>query len=98
MDNTDAPAKAALWRAAVLLDGQAAIATACGYEDRRHVWPWFNTDRKVPIEKCPLIELACGAQITCEQLRPDVGWGRIRDARWPHPSGRPVHDLTKALA
>ena len=76
--------KAALQRAADVLGGQAALASACGYPDRRHVWPWFNTDRRVPAEKCPAIEqatLAKGADkvVRCEELRPDVQWGVLRE-------------------
>ncbi len=76
------PEKAALKRAADLLGGQAALAAACGFSDRRHVWPWFNTDRRVPAEHCPAIELAtraAGAPVLCEELRPDVQWGVLRE-------------------
>ena len=74
MDDQESPSKQALRRAADALGGQAALASACGYSDRRHVWPWFNTDRRVPAEHCPLIERATGGAVTCEQLRPDVEW------------------------
>ena len=77
---SDSP-KAALQLAAEVLGGQAALADACGYPDRRHVWPWFNTDRRVPAEKCPLIERATkatGREVTCEELRPDVEWSVLR--------------------
>lgn len=73
--------KAALERAADVLGGQAALAAICGYPDRRHVWPWFNTDRRVPPEKCPLIERATkerGEVVTCEELRSDVEWSVLR--------------------
>lgn len=71
--------KAALRRAAELLGGQAAVALACGFADRRHVWPWFNTDRRVPAEHCPAIERATGGAVRCEELRPDVQWGVLRE-------------------
>lgn len=81
--------KAALRRAAAVLGGQAAIAAACDYPDRRNVWPWFNTDRRVPAEKCPLIEKATRAVaeknsdpsliVTCEELRPDIPWEVLRE-------------------
>lgn len=80
--------KEALRRAAEALGGQAALASACGYTDRRHVWPWFNTDRRVPAEHCPSIERATRAAaarqndpsliVTCEELRHDVAWGVLR--------------------
>ncbi len=81
--------KAALRRAADALGGQAALASACGYADRRHVWPWFNTERRVPAEHCPAIERAtrCAAAergdpsliVLCEELRHDVAWGVLRE-------------------
>lgn len=75
------PEKQALRRAAEILGGQAALATALGYDDRRHVWPWFNTDRKIPAEHCPKVERATRAKgdpVTCEELRPDVAWEVLR--------------------
>lgn len=72
--------KAALIRAAELLGGQAAVAAACGFNDRRHVWPWFNTSRRVPAEHCPAIEKATNGAVRCEELRPDVAWSVLREA------------------
>jgi DNA-binding transcriptional regulator YdaS (Cro superfamily) len=89
MDDALRGEKAALRRAADVLGGQAALAAACGYADRRHVWPWFNTDRRVLPEKCPLIERATRAKaaeasdpsliVTCEELRTDVAWDVLRE-------------------
>jgi DNA-binding transcriptional regulator YdaS (Cro superfamily) len=89
MDDALRGEKAALRRAADVLGGQAALAAACGYTDRRHVWPWFNTDRRVLPEKCPLIERATRAKaaeannpsliVTCEELRTDVAWDVLRE-------------------
>lgn len=88
------PELAALRRAADALGGQAALASACGYSDRRHVWPWFNTERRakgwrVPAEHCPAIERATREAaaakqdpsliVTCEELRPDVAWDVLRE-------------------
>lgn len=80
--------KQALRRAAETLGGQAALASACEFNDRRHVWPWFNSDRRVPAEKCPLIERATrqvaaarndpSLIVTCEQLRSDIAWDVLR--------------------
>ena len=95
----DAPDKTALQRAAELLGGQVGIATACGYDDRRHVWPWFNTSRQVPPEHCAAIERACEGKVRCEELRPDLDWLRVPDKAWPwHRKGRPVLDVSKAVA
>ena len=83
--NTD-PEKAALLRAAEILGGQAALGLAIGIEDRRRIWPWFNTDRRVPAEHCPAIEGATGGQVRCEDLRPDVNWSVLRAT--PVPSAQ----------
>ena len=33
----------------------------------------------VPAEHCPAIERATGGQVKCEELRPDVPWGVLRE-------------------
>lgn len=81
--------KEALRRAADALGGQSALAAACEFKDRRNVWPWFNTDRSVPAEHCPVIERATRAVaaergdpsliVLCEELRPDVAWAVLRE-------------------
>lgn len=78
MSTTLSPEKAALYRAASLLGGQSSLADLLGYQDRRNVWPWFKTDRKLPAEHCPVIERATGGKVRCEELRPDVAWDVLR--------------------
>lgn len=78
MDEHTTPEKAALRRAAEVLGGQAAIATLLGYQDRRNVWPWFNSDRPFPAEHCLVIERATNGAVRCEELRPDVQWEVLR--------------------
>lgn len=82
MNETTSPEKQALRRAAEVIGGQAALATALGFNDRRNVWPWFNDPRRrVPAEHCPAIERATrerGAPVLCEELRPDVAWEVLR--------------------
>lgn len=76
------PEKVALQRAAKVLGGQAALAALLDFKDRRNVWPWFNTDRPFPAEYCPPVERetrARGEVVTCEELRPDVAWGVLRE-------------------
>lgn len=90
--------QAALAEAARLLGGQAALALACGYGDRRNVWPWFNRGYQVPAVCCPLIELATGGQVRAEALRSDVAWARVPDADWPVGDGRPCIDPANAPA
>lgn len=75
------PEKDALHKAARILGGQAAFASVLGYEDRRNVSPWFNTERRFPAEHCPAIERATrtkGEPVLCEELRPDVAWDVLR--------------------
>lgn len=43
---------------------------------------------------CPEIERASDGAVTCESLRADVDWVRIKDATWPHPKGRPLVDYS----
>ena len=76
------PEKEALHRAAKVLGGQAAMAELLGYKDRRGVWPYFSTEREFPAEHCPDVEDATRAKgevVTCEELRPDVKWGVLRE-------------------
>lgn len=73
--------KAALSRAAKVLGGQAALASALGFSDRRNVSPYFTTARRLPAEHCPTIERAtraAGEVVSCEELRPDVAWDVLR--------------------
>lgn len=82
MSTEPSPEKTALRRAAEVLGGQAALASILGFSGRAAVWPWFNTDRKVPAEYCPAIEeatRAAGNPVACEDLRPDVKWGVLRE-------------------
>jgi DNA-binding transcriptional regulator YdaS (Cro superfamily) len=52
--------------------------------------------RNTPIDPafCARIERATGATVTCEQLRPDVNWVRVKDKEWPNKSGRPLVDVS----
>lgn len=54
--------------------------------------------RGIPVDRCPAIERATGGQWPCETLRPDVAWIRVPDSTWPHPGGRPCHDVAAPLA
>jgi DNA-binding transcriptional regulator YdaS (Cro superfamily) len=49
---------------------------------------------QVPADVCPEIERITG--VTCEELRPDVNWVRVKDKKWPHPQGRPLMDVAGA--
>lgn len=86
MDTDLSPERAALLRAAEILGGQSALASALGYSDRRNVAPWF-AGRRFPAEHCPTLERATKEApphpkglkpVTCEELRPDVAWDVLR--------------------
>tara|TARA_B100001105_G_scaffold255409_2_gene254688 strand:- start:911 stop:1204 length:294 start_codon:yes stop_codon:yes gene_type:complete len=75
----------------------SALAQEIGAQPQL-VWQWANAVRRVPQERCPLIERATGGQVTCMDLRPDVAWHRIPCADWPwHPEGKPLIDPTAAV-
>lgn len=83
MTTQTSPEKAALRRAADIVGGQAALAALLGYQDRKPVWQWFSDERRIPAEKCPLIERATKGQVRCEELRPDVAWDVLREQATP---------------
>lgn len=62
-------------------------------------WRHKYADRVPSPENCAAIEKATAGKVTCEDLRKDVNWTRIPDASWPwHRKGRPLLDVTKAVA
>jgi DNA-binding transcriptional regulator YdaS (Cro superfamily) len=44
------------------------------------VHQWITGTRRVPAERCLLIEEATGGQVKAEELRPDVAWHVIRNS------------------
>jgi DNA-binding transcriptional regulator YdaS (Cro superfamily) len=59
------------------------------------IYQWVNGVRPVPVGRCSAIERATDGAVSCEELRPDVRWGRLPDAAWPwHPEGRPLLDVS----
>lgn len=74
----------AIERAIKVLGSQAALATALGVKQPT-VSEWLRGDRKVPAERCPQIERATSGAVRCEDLRPDVQWGVLRDGA-PEPA------------
>jgi DNA-binding transcriptional regulator YdaS (Cro superfamily) len=71
MDDITSP----LDRAIELCGGLAKFAAAIG-QTSQTVSNWRA--RKIPAEHCPVIERATGGEVRCEQLRPDVQWGVLR--------------------
>lgn len=70
---------------------QSALARKVGCPSQL-MWQWQAGVRQVPAERCPTIERATSAAVTCEELRADVRWHRVPDPGWPHPQGRPLID------
>lgn len=57
---------------------------------------WISGALAVPVHRCPEIERITRGKVTCETLRPDQVWIRVKDREWRwHRRGRPAIDLTK---
>lgn len=56
--------------------GGAALANAIGVSAQLVS---FWRKNRVPAEHCPAIERATGGKVKCEDLRPDVPWGVLRE-------------------
>lgn len=74
-----------------------ALAAEIGINEQ-YLYQCFTGRRQTPAERCPDIERATKGSVTCEQLRPDVSWQRVRDKAWPHPKGRPCIDVAAPTA
>ena len=57
---------------------QSEIARQLGVKPQA-VQQWFK--RKTPIIRCPEIERITEGKVTCEELRPDVNWGVLRNSK-----------------
>lgn len=44
---------------------------------------WATGSRPVPAERCLDIEKATDAQVTCEEMRPEVDWSYLRGTTKP---------------
>lgn len=79
MNTSESPAQ----RAVRILGGPVQAARILQVRGERYqtVQSWLNT--RVPAEYCPAIEgetRARGEAVTCEELRPDVQWGVLRES------------------
>jgi len=80
--NKPTPAQKAAAKAIAVLGGPVQAARLLNVKDHRYqtVQSWIRN--QVPAEYCPLIEKVTaskGEPIRCEQLRPDVAWGVLRE-------------------
>lgn len=81
MNATATPNEAAR-RAIAVLGGPSQAARRLNVKGHRHqtVQAWLKA--RIPAEYCPLIERETrllGDAVSCEQLRPDVMWGVLRE-------------------
>lgn len=72
------PADGALMEAIAIIGSRTKLAKAIG-ATKFSVNNWLNEGEKVPLKRCPAIERATGGRVRCEQLRPDVAWGVLRE-------------------
>lgn len=82
MNEAPTPAQLAAERAIKVLGGPVNAARVLQVKDERHqtVQSWLRN--RVPAEYCPAIERETrlmGDVVTCEQMRPDVAWGVLRE-------------------
>lgn len=71
------------------------IADGAGLHEQ-YLYQCLTGRRQTPAERCPDIEQASDFQITCEELRPDLRWVRVRAAGWPN--GKPLLDVVSSAA
>jgi DNA-binding transcriptional regulator YdaS (Cro superfamily) len=79
---------AALERACHIAGSQTELGRLLGRQ-KAAVSRWKREG--IPADVCPPIEKHTG--VTCEELRPDVKWVRVKDKNWPNPKGRPLMDV-----
>lgn len=79
MNHTDA-----LERAIDAMGGITKLAVRLGLRSHAVIQHWRRN--RVPAQHCPAIERATrdsGAVVTCEELRPDIPWGVLREGGSP---------------
>ena len=59
---------------------------------------WGKGIRQIPLDKAVGIERETAGSVTCEEMRPDAAWVRVKDRKWPHTKGRPLVNLEPAKA
>lgn len=66
------------------------------HEAQIRQWRDRHDGRRPSPESAADIERATSGMVTCEELRTDLVWQRKPDRSWPHPKGRPLHDVSAA--
>lgn len=64
--------------AARIVGSHQALAAALGVT-KGALPQWKDANRRVPAEHCPAIERLTGGAVRCEDLRPDIDWGVLRE-------------------
>lgn len=72
------------------IGGPADIARIC-----KLTTPTVHGWKSIPERHCPRIEQAKSGAVTCEEMRPDITWTRVKDKAWPNPAGRPLADYAR---
>ncbi|MBP6188982.1 MAG: helix-turn-helix domain-containing protein [Azonexus sp.] len=67
--------------------GNSRLAGAVGVTPQA-VHNWIVRGR-VPADYCPSIEKATSGRVRCEDLRPDVDWGFLRNTQAVNPENSP---------
>jgi DNA-binding transcriptional regulator YdaS (Cro superfamily) len=49
--------------------------------------------RSITPERAVAIEFETASVVTVESTLPTQQWIRVKDKTWPHPKGRPLHDV-----
>jgi DNA-binding transcriptional regulator YdaS (Cro superfamily) len=77
-------------------ESMSAFARRLGVNpDQVRQWRNRTEGRQPSAENSAAIEKATEGLVTCETLRPDLAWHRIKDKAWPwHRAGRPALDVT----
>lgn len=68
---------------AVEIVGTQAVLAAALEVSKSAVSQWKEEGRRVPAEHCPVIERLTAGAVRCEELRPDIEWGVLRQKLAP---------------
>ena len=82
-------------RAVEILGGPTKVALILGVTPQA-VWFWRDGHRRLPAEYCPPIEKATDRVVRCEDLRPDVDWGVVRNSHLRDGSDSPPGQRNKS--
>lgn len=77
-------------------ESMAALAKALFLNpDQVRQWRHGHEGRRPNADNCAALERVSNGAMTCEELRPDLAWSRIKDADWPGKRGRPVLEVSR---